>query len=662
MRGDGTVRRLLGRAFALLTLLILGAGLAEMVTVLIQQRVVHQLSTHVQPLQIANAHLRGVLADAQRSLRGYLLSGDGQLLDGYHVARSEYALAVVDVQDLATAQERAVVTEQVTNAGQWWELAERQRQAPPRSQAAAEYVAEGKPLFQAFAAANQDLDQSLAARAAALQNRSSRLGWLTVTTVGALTVIATAMAVATARGADRWITAPLGRLVEVLDRQRAGDHAARADPGDGPLEIRAVADAVNVRADEVDRARAADQVVARQRSEVRELGYRIRGHLVVEDAIREAVHGLAGTLGADHVLIRMVSTGVPPAVSLHDEHLAGGPLEDLAACDITWLRSGDVWATDDPAPAGDVRPTEQERRAWRAVGDGPVLTVAVSGGEECIGALTLMRDGGPAWTPVETRLAEVVAADLGRGVHHARLYEHEQHLVVRLQELDTAKTDFMSTVSHELRTPLTSISGYLELMLDAEAGELSDPQRRMLEVISRNTRRLRELIEDMLILSKIESGAFRISKRDAELAGLIDTALTAIEPVAAKASVGLHTEVTGPLSLRADPEQIDRVLINLLSNAVKFTPAEGTVTVRAHPDGDELVLMVADTGIGIPTAEQEALFARFFRASNAIHQAIPGTGLGLAIVRTIIDNHGGTITVDSTERVGTTVTVRLPIG
>jgi two-component system, OmpR family, phosphate regulon sensor histidine kinase PhoR len=661
MRGDGSVRRLLGRAFALITLLILSAGLAEMVTVLIQHRVVNQLSMHVQPLQVANGHLRGVLADAQRSLRGYLLTGDGQLLDGYYVAKSDYAIAVVDIADLVTPREKAIVDAQVQHAGAWWRLAEQQRQAPPRSDAAARYVVEGKPIFQAFAAANQDLDLSLARRAADLQQRSARLGWLTVTAVAALTVIATMMAALTARRTNRRITAPLGRLVEVLDRQRAGEHAARADPDVGPLEIRAVAEAVNIRADEANRRRDADRDIARARTAVRELGYRIRGHLVVDDAIREAVHGLAATLGADHVLIRMTSTGVPAAVSLHDEHRPGGPLEELAACEITWLRSGDVWATDDPAPAGDVRPTEQERRAWRAAGDGPVLTVAVSGGDECIGAITLIRDSGPAWSPVDMRLAEVVAADLGRGVHHARLYEHEQHLVARLQDLDTAKTDFMSTVSHELRTPLTSISGYLELMLDAEAGELSDPQRRMLEVISRNTRRLRELIEDMLVLSKIESGAFRISKRDAELSALVDTALAAIEPAAAKASVALHAEVNGPLHLRADPEQIDRVLINLLSNAVKFTPAEGTVTVRACREADDLVLTVADTGMGIPEAEQQALFARFFRASNAIHQAIPGTGLGLAIVRTIIDNHGGTIEVSSTERVGTTVTVRLPV-
>ena len=220
----------------------------------------------------------------------------------------------------------------------------------------------------------------------------------------------------------------------------------------------------------------------------------------------------------------------------------------------------------------------------------------------------------------------------------------------------------MSTVSHELRTPLTSIAGYLELLLDAEAGELSDPQTRMLEVISRNTRRLRELIEDMLILSKIESGGFRTSRRAVDLTAIVHNAVVAIEPSAAKAQIRLHCDVPEHLELRADPDQLDRILMNLLANAVKFTPAEGTVTISARPDGDQVVLAVADTGMGIPQAEQQALFARFFRASNAIHQAIPGTGLGLAIVRTIVDNHHGRIDVHSVEGAGTTFTVRLPAG
>ena len=241
-----------------------------------------------------------------------------------------------------------------------------------------------------------------------------------------------------------------------------------------------------------------------------------------------------------------------------------------------------------------------------------------------------------------------------------RLAEREQRLVVRLRALDAAKTDFMSTVSHELRTPLTSISGYLELMLDAAPGELSDVQLRMLEVIGRNTRRLRDLIEDILTLSKIESGDFRTDPGPVDLAQVIERGVVAVGPAAAKASVGLHLDVRGPLPLTGDGIQLDRVVTSLLGNAVKFTPAGGTVTVRAGRRDDETVLTVADTGIGIPAGEQQALFARFFRASNAVHHAVPGTGLGLAIVRTIVDKHGGTIVVDSAEGVGTTVTVRLP--
>jgi signal transduction histidine kinase len=394
---------------------------------------------------------------------------------------------------------------------------------------------------------------------------------------------------------------------------------------------------------------------------VRQLGYRIRAHLAVDDAIREAIDGLAGTLDADHVLVRMApgQTGVPPVASLRDEHL-DGPLAELAGCGIDWLHSGDVWYPGDPTPPRDTPPPHAEICAGDATGHGHALTAAVSAGNDLLGALTLIRDAGPPWTPVEARLVEGVAADLGRAIHHARLYEHEQRLVARLQELDTVKTDFMSTVSHELRTPLTSISGYLELLLDADAGELTNPQRRMLEVIGRNTRRLRELIEDLLILSRIESGGFRTSKQDTEVGALLDGALAAIAPAAAKASIGLHTEVQRPLALSADPEQLDRVLMNLLSNAVKFTPPEGTVTVIARREGDEVVISVADTGMGIPEAEQAGLFARFFRASNAIHQAIPGTGLGLAIVATIVENHGGSVGVRSTENVGTTFTVRLP--
>ncbi|MFI7545314.1 ATP-binding protein [Actinoplanes sp. NPDC049599] len=659
MRRDPSVGRLLTRSFAVLVALIVCSGLAETTTVLVQHRVVRELSTHVQPLELANAQLRTLLADAQRGLRGYLLTGDAQLLDTYLVARGDYPQASGRVRDLAGPPEQSAVDSQLARADAWWRLAELQRQASPRSDAAIRYVNEGKPLFQAFVAENDSFDAALARRAATLHQRSSWLGGFTVALLVVLTLGAAATAGVMALVTARRITRPLGGVVSMLAERRDGRLDARADAGHGPTEIRAVAEAFNAMADEGDRIRAAEGDIARLRSEVRDLGYRVRAHLSVREAIGEAIRGLAGIMRAEHVLVRMApgQTDVPQLASLGDEHLHGR-LATLAACDVTWLDSGDVWATDDPASAAEVQPPEAELRACAEAG--AALTVAVSVGDECLGALTLLRDDGPPFGPVDVRLVEVVAADLGRAVHLARLYEREQHLVARLQELDTAKTDFMSTVSHELRTPLTSISGYVELLLDAEGGELQPAQEKMLGVIGRNTRRLRDLIEEMLILSKIESGAFSTQREPVDLAGLVEHAVAAVAPAAAKARIDLRTEVRGPLPLRADPDQLDRVLMNLLANAVKFTPAAGTVTLLAHRDGDDVVLAVADTGMGIPEAEQKTLFTRFFRASNAVRQAVPGTGLGLAIVSTVVENHDGRIEIRSAEGAGTTVTIRLP--
>lgn len=662
MRRDRSVGFLLTRAFAILVGLIVCTGLIETAMVLQQHRVVRELTTHVQPLELTNAELRSVLADAQRGLRGYSLTGDGQMLGMYHAARLDYVRVGQVLRSQAYPDERPAVEEQLSRADAWFVMSDWQRRAAPRSDEAVLYATQGWVLFQDFVAANRDFDADLAARTAELRRLSFRLGSATVVVLVVLTVGAALVAGVTAVVTARRITTPLDDVVRMLARRGAGEHEVRADDRSGPAEIRAVAAAVNAMADETDRIRSAERDAATRRAQIRELGYRIRSHLNVRDALGEAMRGLAEILRADHVLVRMApeQTDLPRLSSLRDEHL-GGPLAPLAGCDVGWLCSGDVWTTDDPAPAGGVHPPEPERQAGALVGDGPVLTVAVSAGEECLGALTLIRDAARPFTPVDVRLTESVAGDLGRGVHLARLYEREQQLVARLQELDTVKTDFMSTVSHELRTPLTSISGYVELLTDDDAGELTPQQARMLDVIGRNTRRLRELIEELLVLSKIESGTFQTTRHPVDLVDVVEAAAAAIAPAAAKAEVGLHTEVHGPLLLTADAEQLDRALMNLLANAVKFTPAAGTVSLLARRVDDEVVIAIADTGMGIPQGEQDALFTRFFRASNAVREAVPGIGLGLAIVGTVVGNHHGRIDVDSTEGVGTTFTIHLPV-
>jgi signal transduction histidine kinase len=266
------------------------------------------------------------------------------------------------------------------------------------------------------------------------------------------------------------------------------------------------------------------------------------------------------------------------------------------------------------------------------------------------------------WSRAEVDAIESIAADLGRGLHHARLYEAENRLVGELRAVDRAKSDFLATVSHELRTPLTSIAGYVEMLRAPDAEPLTSTQASMLETVERNTARLRHLIEDVLTLSKIESGAFKTSLKPVDLADVVAPAVAALRPAAAAKGLDLVASGTSRrVVVSGDPGQLDRVLMNLLSNAVKFTPPGGRVTVGAGADGAVAVLTVADTGIGIPTGDQKELFTRFFRASNAVDLSIPGTGLGLAIVRTIVDNHGGELALRSREGQGTKVSVRIPL-
>jgi signal transduction histidine kinase len=217
-------------------------------------------------------------------------------------------------------------------------------------------------------------------------------------------------------------------------------------------------------------------------------------------------------------------------------------------------------------------------------------------------------------------------------------------------------------VSHELRTPLTSIAGYVEMLRDLHPGPLTAAQDQMLETVDRNAARLRHLIEDVLTLSKIEAGAFKSVMQPVDLADIVAAAVAALQPAAAVKGLALRWERPGQgLAVSGDPGQLDRLLMNLLSNAVKFTPEGGRIQVGTAAEGAQAVLTVADTGIGIPERDQKELFSRFFRASNAVDRSIPGTGLGLAIVRTIVDNHGGELTVTSQEGNGTTVTARLPL-
>ncbi|WP_052668241.1 ATP-binding protein [Nitriliruptor alkaliphilus] len=259
--------------------------------------------------------------------------------------------------------------------------------------------------------------------------------------------------------------------------------------------------------------------------------------------------------------------------------------------------------------------------------------------------------------PAEIRAVATAVNRLAE--ENQRFADERTQIVARLEELDQQKSDFVSTVSHELRTPLTSIIGYLEMLEDGDAGPLNDEQLDLLAVGQRNAGRLLALIEDLLTLSRIESGKLRRDVAPVDLAALVGDVTAELRPRVAGRDLALTVDAA-PAVVHGDRGHLERVLFNLVGNALKFTPAGGEVTVSSRRGDGEVVLAVRDSGIGIPEDEIDRLFDRFFRASTATDRAIPGTGLGLAITGLLVEQHGGRIDVDSVAGVGTTVTVRLP--
>jgi signal transduction histidine kinase len=229
----------------------------------------------------------------------------------------------------------------------------------------------------------------------------------------------------------------------------------------------------------------------------------------------------------------------------------------------------------------------------------------------------------------------------------------------RLRELDRLKDDFIGLVSHELRTPLASILGYVEML--REEGVSGPDADHCAEVIERNAARILCLVGDLQLLSQIQSGKMAMEFRSADLAGIAASAVEELRPEAQRKHIDLALSATAIPCLLVDPTRIAQLLGNLLSNAVKFTPDGGRVEIRLGREEGQVALAVTDTGVGIPAADRERIFERFYRTAIARRQAIQGTGLGLTITKAIVEAHHGTIAVDSDEGRGSTFTIRLPI-
>lgn len=236
--------------------------------------------------------------------------------------------------------------------------------------------------------------------------------------------------------------------------------------------------------------------------------------------------------------------------------------------------------------------------------------------------------------------------------------------VTKEVEVDRVKSEFVSTVSHELRTPMTSIKGYADLILMGVAGPLAEPQSRYLQVIKNNADRLTMLVNDLLDISRFETGKTELDLRALDIPQLIDQVVKGhlqgrIQHERKAMSVLVEIEPALPL-VQGDHARVTQILNNLLDNAFNYTGTGGTINVQAKADKRWVFVSVMDTGIGISEENQKKIFDRFFRADDAQVQAVAGTGLGLAIVRSLVEMHGGKLGVQSRSGKGSTFTFSLP--
>jgi signal transduction histidine kinase/DNA-binding response OmpR family regulator len=284
-----------------------------------------------------------------------------------------------------------------------------------------------------------------------------------------------------------------------------------------------------------------------------------------------------------------------------------------------------------------------------------------------LGVMVVVRNGQqPAFERLDFDFFTALAAQAVIAIENARLYDSERQqtqmlseALVKQQELDRLKNAFIQNVSHELRTPLAIIRGYAELMVGGDLGELSPQQHESAEVMARRTRMLSKMLDDLLTILAAET--HKLEKELVDLAHMAQLAVTDFQASAKQAGLSLVAAIDPDTpQVYADAIHMRRVLDNLLGNALKFTPAGGCISISVEHTHEEVILTVADSGIGISPEHLEKIFQRFYQVDGSSKRRYGGVGLGLALVKEIIESHDGVVDVTSAVGQGTTFRIVLP--
>jgi PAS domain S-box-containing protein len=294
-------------------------------------------------------------------------------------------------------------------------------------------------------------------------------------------------------------------------------------------------------------------------------------------------------------------------------------------------------------------------RIMRELGFTSVMVVPLKAHGRAFGAITFVTaESGRRYGASDLAFAEDLARRASLAVENARLYR-------QAQEANRIKDEFLATLSHELRTPLTAILGWSSMLKGG--GFDADATRRAVETIERNARAQRQIVEDVLDVSRIIMGKLRLEPRPVDVRALLQEAVETVRPAAEAKGVYLSTLLAGEVGeVSADPDRLRQVMWNLLSNAVKFTQRGGRAEVELSREGAQAAVRVSDTGAGIAPDFLPHVFDRFRQADMGTTRQHGGLGLGLSIVRHLVELHGGEVTAESAgPGLGSTFTVRLPL-
>jgi len=448
-------------------------------------------------------------------------------------------------------------------------------------------------------------------------------------------------------GLKSWVETPLIARERVIGLIAVRSQSESAYDEDDRLLMKQVASLV---APAVENARlyAEAQREAKERTALAAVGLAVSSDLEIQRIFTGVADELAGLFSYDRLIVLLTNQGGELTVSF----VQGVPLEGMSV--------------------GDIIPWEREAVAGAHTSGMQGMNSAIQAPLGGLGAEFGYVEVGSldhdAYTVRDKAFLGLLAAHIAPAIVNANLLTHERELRERiadqneeLQAANEAKNRFLSQVSHELKTPLTVVSGFLDLLVADQEGNLTLDQRESLEIMQGNAHRLDVLINDLLDLSRIDIGRFNLEKGGFDAVELLRETVRGFQPILACRRQTLSSSLPeGELWMHADRERLGQVTSNLLSNASKYSPEDSQIELSADAGNGALHVAVSDRGIGISEEDQRRIFAHFYRVESEETRGVPGTGLGLAIAKSLVDLHGGTMWVSSELGEGTTVEYEVP--